>query len=365
MMELYIFDRQLNFLGLLDTFFSLRWIRRYHRAGEFELHCPLNSDTLALLQRENILWKQGEAEAGFIEYRQLGQDAQGQETLTIRGKFLTGYLGRRIIWGQELLNTTAEEAMRTLIDKHAINPVDTDRAIPLLELDTLQGYTETIDYQTSYKNLLDELESLSKLSGLGYRVVTDMSNKTLIFQVYKGRDLTAGQANNPPAIFSNEFENVLEQEYIDSLHNYRNVALVGGAGEGADRKLVVVGAGTGLDRFEMFVDARDLREEDEGGNPLPETDYEEMLRSRGQTKLAECADLQTFECSINPFGNIRYKEDFDLGDIVTCASKKWGVTIDARITEVEEIYEQNGFSLNVTFGNSVPTLIDKIKQVVS
>jgi len=90
-----------------------------------------------------------------------------------------------------------------------------------------------------------------------------------------------------------------------------------------------------------------------------------MLRNRGQSKLAEYADLKTYECKINPFSNLRYKEDYDLGDIVTCTSKKWGVTIDARITEVEEIYEENGVSLNVTFGNNIPTLIDKIKQVVS
>jgi len=364
-MELYVFDRELNFVGLMDSFFSLRWVRRYHRAGEFELHCPLNAHTLELLQRENIIWKQGDQEAGYIKYRQLGQDEQGQEVLIIKGDFLTGYLDRRIIWGQEILNTTAEVAMRTLVNKNAINPTDPSRVIQLLELSQLQGFPEEIEYQVSYKNLLEELEKLSNLSGLGYRIAVGLTNKKLVFQVYKGRDLTASQSTNPPAIFSNEFENVLEQEFVDSLHNYRNVALVAGAGEGTGRKLVTVGTGTGLDRFEVFVDARDLQEMDEEGNAISEDDYAEMLRNRGQSKLAEYADLKTYECKINPFSNLRYKEDYDLGDIVTCTSKKWGVTIDARITEVEEIYEENGVSLNVTFGNNIPTLIDKIKQVVS
>jgi len=44
--------------------------------------------------------------------------------------------------------------------------------------------------------------------------------------------------------------------------------------------------------------------------------------------------------------------------------QKVGVTIDTRITEVEEVYEESGFSLNITFGNNIPTLINKIKQVV-
>jgi len=317
-----------------------------------------------LFKRENVIWKQGSDEAGYIEYRQLGQDSQEQEVLVIKGKFLTGYLGRRIVWGQEILNTTTEAAMRTLVEHHAVTPTDPDRAIPLLELGELQNFEETVDYQTSYENLLEELEKLSNLSGLGYRIAVDLTNKKLVFQVYKGRDLTASQSTNPPAIFSNEFENVLEQEFVDSLHNYRNVALVAGVGEWPDRKTIVVGESQGLARFEMFVDARDLRETDEEDNPIQETDYEEMLKSRGQSKLAENTEVKTFDSKVNVNSNLTYKYDFDLGDVVTCTSKKWGITVDTRITEIEEVYEESGFDVNITFGNSIPTLIDKIKQVV-
>ena len=88
-----------------------------------------------------------------------------------------------------------------------------------------------------------------------------------------------------------------------------------------------------------------------------------MLKSRGQSKLAENTEVKTFDSKVNVNSNLTYKTDFDLGDIVTCTSKKWGVTIDARITEIEEVYEQ-GFDINVIFGNNAPTLIDKIKQVV-
>ena len=45
-----------------------------------------------------------------------------------------------------------------------------------------------------------------------------------------------------------------------------------------------------------------------------------------------------------------------------CHDKKWGITIDTRITEVEEVYESNKVEINVTFGNNIPTLIDKIKM---
>ena len=193
----------------------------------------------------------------------------------------------------------------------------------------------------------------------GIRTLIDLQNKEMLFDVYQGLDRTAGQSENAPAIFSKEFENILHQEYTDSLNNYRTIALVAGEGEGSGRKLVTVGGGTGFDRYELFIDARDLQQED-----MTNEEYEAVLTDRGQSKLAEMKEIQTFESKININSNLKYKEDFNLGDIVTCTSKKWGITIDTRITEVEEIYEETGFDVNITFGNSIPTLIDKIKQVV-
>lgn len=361
-MELYIFDRGLNFIGILDTFFSLRWIRRYHKYGEFELHCSLTPQNLELLKRENVIWKKEDEEAGYIEYINLKQDTEGNEILVVKGKFLTGYFDRRIIWGQEIFNTTVENAMRTTVDKNCINPADLDRIMPGLILGTTKGFIQNINYQVTYKNLLDELEKLSITSGLGYRTIVDIQNQQMIFDIYKGLNRTAGQNINPPAIFSKEFENVLDQEYTDSLNNYKNLALVAGEGEGSARELLTVGQGIGLDRYEIFVDARDLQSKDENNNVIPTADYRKMLEERGNSKLSEFTDIQTFDSRINIRSNLIYKEDFDLGDMVTCTSKKWGITIDTRITEVEEIYEESGFDINVIFGNNIPTLIDKIKQ---
>jgi len=363
-MELYVFDKELNFLGILEGFFSLRWIRKYSKCGEFELHCGLTPSILNLLQRGNIIWKNDDAEAGYIEYRNITVNAQKEEVLVVSGKFMTGYLGRRIVWGTERINDTAEVVMRTLVDNHAINPANPDRVIPLLELGELKGIGQSINKQTSYANLLESIEEVSLSSGLGYRTILDLANQRLIFDVYEGLDRTAGQSMNAPAIFSQEFENILEQEYTDSLNNYRNVALVAGAGEGADRKMVTVGAGAGLDRFELFADRRDLSDVDENGDPIPDENYLPELEQVGHEVLAECTEIQTFDSKVNMRSNLTYKEDFDLGDMVTCLNRRWGITIDTRITEIEEVYETNGKSINVTFGNSIPTLIDKIKQVV-
>lgn len=363
-MELYIFDRELNFQGILEEHFSLRWVRKYSKCGEFELHCALTPDTLKLLKKGNVIWKKDDEEAGYIEHRHLKQDTTGKEVLVIKGKFLTGYLGRRIIWGTENLNTTSELATRELINKNAINPSNTIRKIDLMELGDLKGYAGNIDKQVSYTNLLETVEEIANTSELGIRTLLDIENKQMVFDIYKGLDRTAGNGINPPAIFSQEFENILEQEYTDSLNNYRNTVLVAGEGEGSDRELVSIENGQGLDRYELFVDARNLQSTDENDNPIPITEYRKLLEDRGISKLSEHKEIETFDSKVNLNSNLVYREDFDLGDIVTCTSKKWGITIDTRITEIEEVYEESGKQVNVVFGNEIPTLIDAIKREV-
>lgn len=361
-MELYVFDRELNFIGITESFNSLRWVRRYSKSGEFELQCALTEEALTLLARGNIIYKK-DNEAGYIEYRNLKQDTEGKEILAIKGKFLTSYLNRRIIWGTNIFNTTSENAMRTLINNNCINPSDSTRIIPNVILGTLQGYTDTVDYQVSYANLADELENLSNISNLGHRINLDINNKKLVFEVYKGLDRSINQSINPRCIFSKEFENILEQDYTDSLNNYKNLCLIGGIGEGAARKSVTVGNSTGLERFEVFNDQKSLSNVVDSV-VMSDIDYNNLLIGKGNETLAETKEIQTFDSKINLNSNLKYKTDFDLGDIVTYLSKKWNVTVDSRITEIEEVYEESGQQINITFGNNIPNLIDKIKRMV-
>lgn len=116
-MELYVFNCNLEVQGIIDAFTSLQWNRRYYKSGDFELQLPLTSDNLSLLCKGNIIWKQGDNEAGYIYYRDLKQDNEGKEILIVKGNFLTGYFKQRIIGYDVNLNDTAENVMRYLVDR--------------------------------------------------------------------------------------------------------------------------------------------------------------------------------------------------------------------------------------------------------
>lgn len=360
-MDLYIYNRNLELQNVMDTYGSLRWVRRYSECGEFELHCPFTLENLQLLAQDNLIRKKDSDEIGFIEYRNIKKDETDKENLVIKGKLGEGYLNRRIVWGREILNTTYELAMRTLVDKNCINPTDASRIINTLILGDLGSFPGGISFQVSYQNLLKVVESLCLEAELGNRVRFDKDLKKLKYEIFKGLDRTSGQTVNTQCIFAKEFDNILEQEYTDSIMDYRNVALVGGIGEDADRRLVTVGSGTGLDRFEAFNDQKGLSNMVDNV-AMTEPEYLALLSSKGNETLAETKKVQTFENGVNLNSNLRYKVDFDLGDIVTCMSKKWGITIDSRINEIEEVYEESGMEVNIVFGKEMPrTIAQKIK----
>jgi len=73
--------------------------------------------------------------------------------------------------------------------------------------------------------------------------------------------------------------------------------------------------------------------------------------------------FRAFDAVVNQYGNLTYKIDFDIGSKVRVVSKHWGVSITARVTEVEESYDREGMSLSVIFGKPLLTINEKIRML--
>lgn len=348
-MELYIYNRDFELQGAMDVFDSLRWRRRYFQPGEFELHCRATRENIILLLTENIVSRRDAKEAGVIENIVIDN-----EELTIRGRFLSSYLGRRIIWNITTIRDTAENAMRKLVSDNCI----VSRPIPGLILGDIRGFAEMVDMQAAYKSLLDKLTQIAQVSNLGYILRPDFQNKQLFFEVYKGLDRSKDQIINTRAIFSDEFENVISSKYNLACENFKNVVLVGGQGEETARTLITVGSGEGLDRYETFIDAKSIQQD-----TMTQSEYEALLTQQGNEQLSSSTVFESFESDVNLQANLIYKQDFDLGDIVTCVKREWGKTLNVRITEIEEVYENGIVTITPTFGSPLPELKDILKEV--
>ncbi|MCL2532418.1 MAG: siphovirus ReqiPepy6 Gp37-like family protein [Oscillospiraceae bacterium] len=369
-MELYIYDNALNLQGVVEKITSLLWIRRYWAAGEFKLLAPATPQNIELLKMRRLVMLRGGDEAGEIRWLTLRKTLQGEELIEVQGRFLPCWLGKRVVLDPIMITAPTPAIMQRIVRENVTAPRNPLRRIPNISLGNVAIERGNIDYQSEpYINALLALQRLGQASKLGFALTADVRVKQFSFTIYDGRNLTAGQVENPPAVFAVEFDNVLEQQFTHSTERLRSTAFVGGE-DLPDHPRTVVETGdlqaAGLARAEVFIDAHDIaqRRWDSTGNFefLPEEQYRALLKQRGAQQLELFAENITFSSRINPNANLRYRHDFDLGDRVTCLDRRWGLQIHVRITEVTEVYQDSAQpQIEVTFGESQPTLADQIR----
>lgn len=349
-MEIRVYNRNMDFQGIVENHTSLIWTRRYYEPGGFELHAPITAKNLQLLQPGNIITRRDKAlkldvvEAGIIGDVE-NEESDIKNELTRQGRFLSWYLDRRLIYGPVNFSGKVEVAMRQLLT--GAEP------IPLVQLGDLQGFPEMAEFQVTMKNLCTYESKLARSTALGYRLRPDFKQKAMFFDVYKGTDRTISQGINSRVIFSESYHNLNNAIYKYNDQLYRTKAIVGGEGEGTARVYVTVGDGAGFDLRELFVDAKDINSED-----LTWEEYLAALRQRGIEKLAECVVAESMECETEAHINFRYKEHYDLGDIVTVRKRAWGIDMNQRITEVMEVYQYGGMMVVPTLGDALPQKVD-------
>ncbi len=383
-MELRVFDETVEPLGLIDEMASLLWYVKYFDVGTFSLLAPITDNNSRLLIEGNILTKHdGKREvtdtaggiwrrAAQITYVHITKDENGLEQLEAKGYMLGHWFNKRCIYPQIVATATNQSLINTMIEKNCGSGASAKRRFPrfiMLPQDTIAG--SMIEYANeAYAMLGQEVKARAQAGKLGYDILVNEREKKYGFYLYKGRDLTAKNSEgNTPCIFSRDFDNVNEQEYTASIENCGNFIYVrGAADEGGNQPVVTVdGEGaSGLGLTEVFCDATDIaRRYQSGGTEItiPIDTYLQMLRTRGAAELEAYGKIINFVSNINTNSNLKFKQDFDLGDRITCKETKWGIQIDARITEVTETYQKGKEEIEATFGDSLPTLVDQIRKV--
>lgn len=371
-----------------EDYISLQFRPKFYEIGTFELHINQYVEGAEFFQKNNLIMLDKRADkVMIIKHREISLDETGRasENWKITGYTLDGVLNQRITippthTDYDRKSGDAETVMKHYVYRHFIDPDDPDRKIDFIEIAPNKHRGPHIQWESRYKNVGDEIVEISKTAGLGWTIYADMVRKKWIFDVIEPRDLTQDNPDgNPPVFFSPDFSTIKNQTFIDSEINYKNVAIVGGEGEGTERKIVKVGDGRGLERLEVFVDARDIqsKQTNEDGNEvtIPEDDVIRLLIERGEKALSTdygkefYLEAQILTPTIKDRRNefamatpFEYEKDFRLGDIVQVFNKSWNITMDAPITEFNEIYESSGFTLEAIFGEAVPTLISKIKR---
>lgn len=364
----------LTALGDLSQYTSIKWPTSFVGYGSFELWAPINDENASYFKKGNILWSQSET-AAIIECVKSEVDDDGNKSFNVKGRTIERYLADRIVWGTIVYsNIKASTLMYNIVNSQCINPTNPDRIIPYMILDDDLEIGNTIaSYQNTGGNVYDLLYSIAMESGIGFTVYPDQVRRRMVFSVRKGVDRTAGNTEgNDPIVFETELQDILTSKYYTNDEDLKTVGFVQGEDKGTQRKSVIVGDNStvGLNRRELYVDARDIQSEvqDEQGQSsvIPEAQYLEMLSQRGEEKLAEYITIETFEAQIRQFGEVNYEygKDFFLGDKVTIKDGELGVEVSAQIVSVEEDVSDK-YELTLNFGYSYPTILKKVKREIS
>lgn len=332
--DIYVYTRDLELIGVIDFFSSLRWRRKYYEAGEFELHIPLNSNTAKFLKKDNIIVRTDAVEVGIIESFTINDSGNDGVNVTVYGRFLSSILERRIVKSQLNFTGTCLAGERAILS--AMTPFSR-----LIVSDTTLD-SDNVVFQCTYKNVYEYLVSLAKFSSIAHRISVDIPNKKYVYENYQGLDRTETQYVNTRYEFSEDKSNIENAEYTYSAKTEKNYALVGGQGEGESRITVEVTSGnnTDMDLREIFIDAKSDSQDD-----MTLSQYKEALKTKGKEKLVD--STESLEVTVYAHD---YKTLWDLGDIINVKKESWGITTKKRIIEIEEIIESNNQSIYATFG---------------
>lgn len=429
MNEIYVLNRNLEKIGLIDSCKSVIWANRYQTVGDCELYVPATTENLDLLRKNYFIQKPGNNMICQIKKIELDTDTENGNYLIITGIDAKSVLDQRIVWNTINADGNVEDFVRDMVDNAlGSNAVSTRKYVDLngnriFGLGAVAGFSEVVTEQVSYKNIGEKIRDYCLKYDWGYRVL--LSSGQLLFELYKGTDRTSN------VIFSENYENLATTKYTEDETNMGNVALIAGEGEGAARFKTVAGAAEGADRYEVYVDAKDISktvtweelteiyptsesggqgyisgtaetgyvykmavlniqiiDEDQkavlistypdgtevtiDGNEYyqvadveiaslpsnsPEDSTEVVLKdliysvyllTRGYEKLAEFGSVTSFDGTIEPNTTFVYNQDYFLGDLVTIRNE-FGITAQARITEIVEVEDDNGSSVEPKF----------------
>nr|DAQ15437.1 MAG TPA: hypothetical protein [Caudoviricetes sp.] len=382
-----IINTNFELLGIITNFESLICVWNYYECGTFELNINKNKANTNKLKKDNMLIVNKRDDKILLIDKVVIDTNKNSKTMKVTGTCIKGITKRRIVATNgydRVAETQAENIQKHYLKNHLVESYydkirTPERDVTWLKIATTQNRGIKTVWQARLTNLHDELKHISEDTGLGWYGYLSRTEKCIYFDSLKGTDRTVNQVEDsntheflktltheqlqaytheqlqgtikhPYIIFSEKKKNLLEGKTTDDNSNYKNVGYVAGKGENEDRLITVLGNATGFERREVLIDLNNIDDPDE-------------LKTEGQKKLDTYKIIKSIEGKVYQVPNMEWEKDFFLGDVVTLESD--GIYEDKRIIQAKEIYERNNKTVELGFGDKVPSLGEEIKRIIT
>lgn len=341
--------------AILDSFNYLMTKRNYYKANNFSMNYPLSTEAVKLLKPDAILLING---CFYYIDNETSEDATSG-VLKVSGNSLMAKSKTRIVLRNYNRSARPELIAHDHLNNEVVSPADSKRKINYLKLKPTGTLTNSsIQYQNSYGIVQQEVEDLCLTYDFGFKETsTSIVNPENTIEFFKGRDLSN------TVEFTINFDNLLSESFEASNFDEMTTAVVFGEGEGSARKTIRINDNlSGLERKELYVDARDLQKTTDNVT-LTDAQYNETLKARGNKGLAERIATLLVKGDINLNNDLfEFGKDYDIGDRIRISSKVFGLSKTVLLAGVEETWDDKGHHLTPIWENESPTIIDILKR---
>lgn len=356
---LRVMNSNFKIIDTLKKYTFAQYEDKFREIGTFKVLAQLVKENNYLFdEKEQYYILFDEFTVGKVEKVVKDSDSEYDKTITITGRLAPVLLTQRVINSIVDFTGNSVDYIVTLMQMcFDLDNIDSNRYVYMnVATDDVSENKElsAINKQVTGGYLWDEIQEAMELDDLGlffypkltsvysdrFDVETNVRFWTLMLSSGTDRRVR-NKEGNEAIIFSQSLSNISRTAYTKDNESYKNVAYVAGEGEGTDRKWYelkinqenAVGEQNGWNRFELWIDARDLQSEDANGNKLTQEQYETNIKNRANEKAKENNVSHLYESTVT-VRNLEYRKDFDKGDWVTIKDDELGVIIDAQIVSV-------------------------------
>lgn len=157
MTDVYVLNKNLENVGIIDSYKSLIWVNRYNAVGDCELYAPAEAELLNILEIGNYLLRPDDEMICRIKKIELVTDAENGNYLIVSGWDSKSFLDQRIIWGTRSCCGNVEDFIRLIVDESLGEKASDSRRLRktngqnLFCLGDKANFKETVWQQISFK----------------------------------------------------------------------------------------------------------------------------------------------------------------------------------------------------------------------
>lgn len=342
-MDILCLNEHFQTLGYLQ-YINLQWIRRYYESGEFSVQVKTDDFSNDI----KYLYTPERPEVGIVEKIHTEQDITGHY-VQMSGRFLESMLHRNIIYPRYAASKKPAAHARYMVTAYAEDVPD----LKVIDDGTTDN-DEAVDVEYFGKYIDESTYSLLQTVEKSQRIEYDFANDQLVYSIWQGKDRTQSQNVNNYALFSDMAQNTEKITIDEDESGYRNYVLIA------------------LESGYIYYDGRKSEDEprrylfmDESKTTKPDdqTDaqFKASLIQKAKEMLLKWPKINNVQADTLQNG-LFYLEDYDLGDKCDIVSNELQKSYESRIIEAREVFKEGQHSVEIVFGDKIPTIFERVKN---